>query len=327
MCAIKANNGKIWTVLSKAESDQFIAFELKSMSFKISILSYSREFKSLVSSSVFHPSAKLIFYSTLSGGGQYEYLDKKSTCLNFNPESGEIGFRGSVQYPAENQHAPTFDSTGNLVYIYTFQPATYLENMYQIKLHDWLKSDFTNMHLCMSRENLMNSTLRFIHATNGKIYFNVGKVGYGIIHGPEKVWPDCNIQIVNVKNRNNAFYGWQESVPEQKKVPIDTFTFFNATYPLNTIVGIPNAFTPNGDLLNDAFFLTFNSQLIIHDFKVRIFSRWGVEVFKSDDPYFYWDGTFKDKQVPEGVYYYFINLVNKTTGKTEEHKGPLVLMR
>jgi gliding motility-associated-like protein len=141
------------------------------------------------------------------------------------------------------------------------------------------------------------------------------------------VWPDCKIQIVNVKNRNNAFYGWQESVPEQKKVPIDTFTFFNATYPLNTIVGIPNAFTPNGDLLNDAFFLTFNSQLIIHDFKVRIFSRWGVEVFKSDDPYFYWDGTFKDKQVPEGVYYYFINLVNKTTGKTEEHKGPLVLMR
>lgn len=327
MCAIKFNNGKIWAVFSKAESDEFTALELRSMAHKSTFIKYSREIKSIISSSVFHPSGKLIFYSTLQVGDQREHLLKKSTCLNFNPETGDIGYRNSVQYPAENQNGPTFDSTGNVVYLYSIQHENQIEKIHQIQINDWLKSDYTNMHECLSQVNISSSPVRFIRASNQRIYFNLGNLGYGIINKPEKEWPSCNIELVEVKNRDNAFFGWQESVPEQKKVPIDTFTFFNLTYPLNTVIGIPNAFTPNNDLLNDAFYLTFNPQIVLSGFKVRIFSRWGVEVFQSEDPHFYWDGTFKNKPVPEGTYYYFISLFNQTTGKSETHQGPLVLMR
>lgn len=66
---------------------------------------------------------------------------------------------------------------------------------------------------------------------------------------------------------------------------------------------VPNVFTPNGDGVNDIFF-TPNSHIVSYDLK--IFNRWGQELFSSEDPLKGWDGTFSGKIVPDGVYVYIL---------------------
>ena len=72
---------------------------------------------------------------------------------------------------------------------------------------------------------------------------------------------------------------------------------------------IPNAFTPNGDNVNDLFFAKAYG---IEEMQMTIFNRWGELLFTSDDPKTGWDGKNKGVQVQEGVYTYLVEA--KTMG-------------
>ncbi len=65
---------------------------------------------------------------------------------------------------------------------------------------------------------------------------------------------------------------------------------------------IPNAFTPNGDGLNDYFEIIApqGTQL-----DVLIYSRWGNQLFSGNQDQF-WDGSYHNVPVPLGTYYYSI---------------------
>ncbi|MEP7168980.1 MAG: PKD domain-containing protein, partial [Bacteroidota bacterium] len=84
---------------------------------------------------------------------------------------------------------------------------------------------------------------------------------------------------------------------------------------------IPNAFTPNGDGKNDAF---FDAGFVINvaSYKMRIFSRWGKKVFESNDYNSFWYGN----GALQGVYVYVINVTTKS-GKKFEYKGTVTLVR
>jgi gliding motility-associated-like protein len=63
---------------------------------------------------------------------------------------------------------------------------------------------------------------------------------------------------------------------------------------------LPNAFTPNNDGLNDLYQGTL---IGIKEFKyLKIFNRYGQEVFSTPDPMKGWDGTWKGKKVNSGTY-------------------------
>jgi gliding motility-associated-like protein len=86
---------------------------------------------------------------------------------------------------------------------------------------------------------------------------------------------------------------------------------------------IPNAFTPNGDGLNDRFYILFHQQgLVVNEFKV--FNRWGEKVW--DNPTEPWDGNYQGKPQPIGVFvYYFI--VDFPDGGKVLAKGNVTLIR
>lgn len=72
---------------------------------------------------------------------------------------------------------------------------------------------------------------------------------------------------------------------------------------------IPNLFSPNGDGLSDVFKISGIEDF--PEFKIQIYDRWGSEVYNynnngNTNP-IWWDGTFKGKPVPEGVYYYTLD--------------------
>ncbi len=92
---------------------------------------------------------------------------------------------------------------------------------------------------------------------------------------------------------------------------------------LSTNLGIPNAFSPNGDGINDEFKI---SDGIYNNFVLMIYNRWGNLIFNSNDPSIGWDGNFDGQPVNSGTYRYklsFQNADNLTISKT----GSFILIR
>ena len=67
---------------------------------------------------------------------------------------------------------------------------------------------------------------------------------------------------------------------------------------------VPNAFTPNSDGINDAFY-PFSLCTFQH-YEFLVFNRWGGVVFKTSNPTEKWDGKHKGVDLSSGVYVYLI---------------------
>jgi len=97
-----------------------------------------------------------------------------------------------------------------------------------------------------------------------------------------------------------------------------------------TKVFIPNAFSPNGDGMNDYFTLFANDQ-VVEILELSIFDRWGEHVFQQYNfepnvPVIGWDGRFRGRKVPNGVYIYFAE-IRFADGTTEIFRGDVTLLR
>jgi gliding motility-associated-like protein len=67
---------------------------------------------------------------------------------------------------------------------------------------------------------------------------------------------------------------------------------------------IPNAFTPNGDGMNDNFRPKANCKT--EKYELMIYNRWGQVVFTTRNQYNFWDGKLKNKDAPAGSYIYML---------------------
>lgn len=79
---------------------------------------------------------------------------------------------------------------------------------------------------------------------------------------------------------------------------------------------MPNAFSPNGDGINDIYKAKSGYKSIV-EFKAVVFNRWGQKLYEWTDPEDGWDGTFHGKNVAEGVY--FVNVKAKGADGREFH--------
>jgi gliding motility-associated-like protein len=66
-------------------------------------------------------------------------------------------------------------------------------------------------------------------------------------------------------------------------------------------VFLGNAFTPNGDGLNDEYLPTINCPT--ETYALTVFDRWGKRIFYSTSPTVAWDGKYQNADCPEGVYF------------------------
>lgn len=78
---------------------------------------------------------------------------------------------------------------------------------------------------------------------------------------------------------------------------------------------LSNAFSPNSDLTNDLYKVYPKH---VGKFEMLIFNRWGEIIFESQDPHYFWDGNYRGKQMPIGVYPWIITY----EGDSEEYRGP-----
>ncbi len=86
---------------------------------------------------------------------------------------------------------------------------------------------------------------------------------------------------------------------------------------------IPNAFSPDGNSINDVF----KPVLIgVSDYSFEIFNRWGEKIFATNDYKEGWDGTRSGKRCQQDVYVWKIQFVNEVSGKSEYHYGHVMLL-
>lgn len=72
---------------------------------------------------------------------------------------------------------------------------------------------------------------------------------------------------------------------------------------------MPNAFSPNGDGMNDYYGPMQGCQSIV-EFHATIFNRYGQKLYEWTDPYAEgWDGTYKGTPVKDGVYFCLVKAV------------------
>ena len=84
---------------------------------------------------------------------------------------------------------------------------------------------------------------------------------------------------------------------------------------------VPNAFTPNGDAINDLF-LPITSVTAPREFELLIFNRWGEEVFRAERPDATWDAT----GAPDGIYAWRLRM-RDTLGDVHERAGHVTVLR
>lgn len=86
---------------------------------------------------------------------------------------------------------------------------------------------------------------------------------------------------------------------------------------------MPNAFTPDGDGINDEFRCFTYAYASFH---LQIFDRWGELIFETNNPNVTWDGKFRSKEAAMGVYTVKV-VIKDVLGEWHQYLEPLNLIR
>lgn len=121
---------------------------------------------------------------------------------------------------------------------------------------------------------------------------------------------------------------WNEDIQYVLRVTIRegcvAYDTINIKYYLGPDIYVPNAFSPNGDGMNDRFrFIPVG--ITFYEF-FRIFNRWGQEIYSSTDFRNGWDGTIKGRPAPVDTYTWILR-GKDLGGQTILRKGTVTLVR
>ncbi len=87
----------------------------------------------------------------------------------------------------------------------------------------------------------------------------------------------------------------------------------------------PNAFTPNGDGLNDLIKIVNAYNLVFY--RCVIYNRWGQKIFESNDLQKGWSGMIKGVVAPTGIYTWICNYTRAGNTGINNLKGTITLLK
>ena len=95
--------------------------------------------------------------------------------------------------------------------------------------------------------------------------------------------------------------------------------------PINCeVIEMPSVFTPNNDYKNDLF-IPINNYCITNSV-LKIYNRWGLEIYFSQSIEKGWNGKYFSKDCPEGVYFWIVEF-QTNTGTQKSISGSVNLFR
>lgn len=92
-----------------------------------------------------------------------------------------------------------------------------------------------------------------------------------------------------------------------------------------------NAFTPNGDGVNDLFSVVISENCSPVNYHLRVYDRWGRLVFESIDPSEAFNGVYDGQDLKEGVYLWRLTARYEAPSQSRiislDERGSVVLIR
>lgn len=124
----------------------------------------------------------------------------------------------------------------------------------------------------------------------------------------EKNTNKVNYRIVAFNNNNNEVESTSNTVVIAKRLHIQ----------------IPNAFSPDGDGVNDSFTAVSDG---IEEFSMDVYNRWGEKVYHTDDVLEPWTGIYNGTKCQQDAYTYVIHARGLEFGSQTTMKGTVSLIR
>jgi gliding motility-associated-like protein len=165
-----------------------------------------------------------------------------------------------------------------------------------------------------------NPVVAFINQSlGGKEYeWDFGDPGSGVFNhstdeNPTHRYPAVGNYVVTLFVSNE--YGCLDTASEEVTVE-DVFAFY-----------APNAFTPNGDGINENFIPQMNNY-DISTFEFYVYNRWGELIYETNSPDSPWNGRAKKgKNVAQQDVYSWLVYVNEMNGKRHKFVGHVTLLK
>ena len=129
-------------------------------------------------------------------------------------------------------------------------------------------------------------------------------------------WYQVGIFIIEVMEVSNEGC---VSNPEQTSIIIERCP--------QSLIYIPNSFTPDGDEHNNIWLPVMTSGFDPFDYNVSVINRWGETIFESNDPNQGWDGTYKNRMSDQGIYVFRIRYGLLENDGAKEIYGHINLIR
>ncbi|MES2762075.1 MAG: gliding motility-associated C-terminal domain-containing protein [Bacteroidota bacterium] len=133
--------------------------------------------------------------------------------------------------------------------------------------------------------------------------------------------PDYNIRYRSTHNPDV----WPLTTTEYTLSTQDQHGCYAEDYVLVTVINgdqlfFYNTFTPNNDGENDFFYIGNLEKYPDNDLK--IYNRYGKQIYSATNYDNLWDGTYLGNKVPTGTYFYILN-----DGKDKQYKGSVTILR
>jgi gliding motility-associated-like protein len=161
----------------------------------------------------------------------------------------------------------------------------------------------------------------------GETPFTEGIASYNVIQNDSNVGTTdtpvglTNNYTLNLNKQIKSSYSFQ-IVAHSKITGLLSFSNI-VNYTQESVLLVPDAFTPNADNINERFEV---KGLFINTFKMLVFNRWGQVVFQSSDINNSWDGMINGEKAPAGSYVYKAE-VTDSADKPFSKSGSFLLIR
>ncbi|GAO42770.1 gliding motility-associated C-terminal domain-containing protein [Flavihumibacter petaseus] len=184
--------------------------------------------------------------------------------------------------------------------------------------------------------------------TKDAVYYFAGPGPVRFLSSPRQQFRLCEGQGVTLQGNGAARYAWSPcpagavcttAVVSQHPATTGTYRLygwdaagcadsldFQVEVLVDTIkVWVPTAFTPNHDGRNDQF--TWISRTPLAGTELRVYNRWGQEVFHSSSQTAGWDGRFGGKDQEQGTYIWRLKYSSGEGCPIKQARGVVELVR
>ena len=195
----------------------------------------------------------------------------------------------------------TFDPSNQDVGLYTFQ--------HRVGNNCGSDTAFVEINLLEGQSDILTPSTIVCNGGAGSTFANFNELL--LVDTLTGTWTNLDNAPIDLSNLNAVDFNG---------VPLGQYGFSFATdsgCPSTTTVLVqdcsvqiilPTAFSPNQDGPHELFQILNPTLLEGQDINFRIYNRWGQLVFSTNDANIGWDGTFKKKAQPMGVYLFFVEL-------------------